>query len=239
VNLFLFVAVPYAAVAVAVVGGIVRYRRDRFSWSTQSSQFLENRVLFWGSNAWHYAILLILGAHVLAFFFPSAWSSLLGGTTRLYALEVTGYGLAFLAGLGLALLIVRRLASRGLLRLTTTADWLLLAVLAFQIVTGTYVALAYRFGGAWYPHVAVPWLRSLFTLHPQIDTIAAMPWPIKAHAVGGFALLFLFPYTRLVHVVSYPLGYLRRPYQLVIWNRRRPGSEKGARGRTPHPAPGR
>jgi nitrate reductase gamma subunit len=89
------------------------------------------------------------------------------------------------------------------------------------------VALAYRYGGAWYPHVVVPWLRSLFTLHPKIDTIAAMPWPVTAHAVGGFALLFLFPYTRLVHVVSYPLGYLRRPYQLVIWARRTPrlGSE--------------
>ena len=49
---------------------------------------------------------------------------------------------------------------------------------------------------------------------------AGMPWPVKAHAVGGFVLLFLFPYTRLVHVVSYPIRYLARPYQLVIWNRR-------------------
>jgi nitrate reductase gamma subunit len=221
-NVFLFVAIPYAAVAVAVGGGIVRHRRDRFSWSTQSSQFLENRTLFWGSNAWHYGILAILGAHLAAFLFPSAWSSLLGGTTRLYILEVTGYGLAFLAGLGLLLLIGRRLASSRIARVTTTADWLLLAVLLFQVATGIYVAVAYRWGGAWYPHTAVPWLRSLFTLHPKVDTMAGMPWPVKAHAVGGFALLFLFPYTRLVHVVSYPLGYLRRPYQLVIWARRTP-----------------
>jgi len=219
-NAFLFVAIPYAAVAVAVGGGIVRHRRDRFSWSTQSSQLLENRALFWGSNAWHWGILFILGAHLAAFLFPSAWSSLIGGTTRLYVLEVTGYGLAFLAALGLALLIARRLASRRVFRVTTNADWLLLAALAFQVGTGLYVALAYRFGGAWYPHVAVPWLRSLFTLHPKIDAIAAMPWPVKAHAVGAFFLLFLFPYTRLVHVVSYPIRYLARPYQVVIWNRR-------------------
>jgi nitrate reductase gamma subunit len=221
-NEFLFVAIPYAAVAVAVGGGIVRHRRDRFSWSTQSSQFLENRALFWGSNAWHYGILAILGAHFLAFLFPSWWSSLLGGTTRLYVLEVTGYGLAFLAGLGLVVLILRRIDSTRVFRVTTSADWLLLAVLLFQVATGLYVALAYRWGGAWYPHTAVPWLRSLFTLQPKIDTMAGMPWVVKAHAVGGFALLFLFPYTRLVHVVSYPLGYLRRPYQLVIWSRRTP-----------------
>ena len=226
-NEFLFVAIPYAAVAVAVVGGRVRYRRDRFSWSTQSSQFLENRTLFWGSNAWHYGILAILGAHILAFLFPSAWSSLLGGTTRLYVLEVTGYGLAFLAGLGLLLLIARRLVSARISRVTTRADWLLLGVLLFQAATGLYVALAYRWGGAWYPHTVVPWLRSLFTLQPKIDTMAAMPWPVKAHAVGGFVLLFLFPYTRLVHVVSYPLGYLRRPYQLVIWSRRTPRLRSG------------
>src|SRR6516164_3663068 len=121
-NAFLFVAIPYAAVAVAVGGGIVRHRRDRFSWSTQSSQLLENRALFWGSNAWHWGILFILGAHLAAFLFPSVWSSLLGGTTRLYVLEVTGYGLAFLAALGLALLIARRLASRRVFRVTTNAD---------------------------------------------------------------------------------------------------------------------
>jgi nitrate reductase gamma subunit len=219
-NTFLFVAIPYAAVAVAVGGGIVRYRRDKFSWSSQSSQFLENRTLFWGSNAWHYGILLILGAHLLAFLFPSAWSSLLGGTTRLYVLEVTGYGLAFLAGLGLVLLIARRLATRRVFRVTTTADWLLLGVLLFQVGTGLYVSISYRWGGAWYPHTVVPWLRSLFTLQPKIDTMVGMPWPVKAHAVSAFLLLFLFPYTRLVHVVSYPLRYLARPYQLVIWNRR-------------------
>lgn len=218
-NSFLFIAVPYLAVAVAVGGGIVRYRTDRFSFSSQSSQFLENRVLFWGSNAWHYGILLILGAHIAAFAIPGSWSRLLGSTTRLYVLEATGIGLAFLAGFGLLLLIGRRLVNRRILRVTSRGDLLLLAALLFQVGTGLYVAIAYRWGGAWYPHVAVPWLRSLFELHPKIDAIAAMPWPVKLHAVGGFSLLVLFPYTRLVHVVTYPLGYLWRPYQVVIWNR--------------------
>lgn len=219
-NSFVLIGVPYAAVAVAVGGGIVRFRTDKFSWSSQSSQFLENRVLFWGSNAWHYAILLILGAHLAALVAPGTWSALLGSTARLYVLEVTGIGLGFLAGFGLLLLIGRRALTRRIMCVTSTADWLLLGVLLFQVVTGVYVAIAYRWGGDWYPHVAVPWLRSLVELKPRIDTIGGMPWPVRAHAVGGFALLILFPFTRLVHVVSYPLRYLWRPYQVVIWNRR-------------------
>ena len=217
---FLFIGIPYLAVAVAVLGSIVRYRTDQFSYSTHSSQFLENRALFWGSNAWHYGILLILAAHLAPLIAPGWWQSLLGETTRLYILEVTGYGLAFLSIFGLLLLIGRRLVNRKIFRVTSRADWLLLAVLLFQVATGIWVAVAYRWGGAWYPDAVVPWLRSLITLHPDISTIAAMPWPVQLHAVSGFALLVLFPYTRLVHAVTYPLAYLWRPYQLVLWNRK-------------------
>jgi nitrate reductase gamma subunit len=220
VNTFLFVGIPYAAVLVAVLGSIVRYRTDRFSYSTQSSQFLENRALFWGSNAWHYGILAILLAHIAPLIAPGWWSSLLGEPARLYVLEVTGIGLSFLAGLGLLVLIARRLANRRIFTVTSTADWLLLAVLLFQVAFGVAVAIAYRWGGAWYPHTAVPWLRSLVTLHPDASTIASMPWPVKVHAVSAFALFLLFPYTRLVHVVTYPLAYLWRPYQVVLWNRK-------------------
>ena len=219
-NEFLFVGIPYLAVAIAVLGSIVRYRTDRFSYSSQSSQFLENRALFWGSNAWHWGILLILGAHLAALVAPGWWSRLLGSTTRLYVLEVTGIGLAFLCVFGLVLLIGRRIANRRIFAVTSKGDWLLLAVLLLQVATGIYIAIAYRWGGAWYPHTVVPWLRSLITLHPDIAPIAAMPWPVKLHAVGGFALLVLFPYTRLVHVVTVPLAYLWRPYQVVLWNRK-------------------
>jgi nitrate reductase gamma subunit len=230
-NEFLFIGIPYLALAVAVLGSIFRFRRDRFSITSHSTQLLENRWLFWGSNAWHWGILLILAAHLAPLIAPGWWERLLGSTTRLYVLEVTGIGLAFLAIAGLAVLIVRRLALRRLLRVTSGADWLLLAVLAFQVCTGVYVAIAYRWGGAWYPDAVVPWLRSLVTLHPDIDAIAAMPWPVQMHAVSGFALLVLFPYTRLVHAVTYPLAYLWRPYQVVLWNRRAP------RPQQPVPAP--
>ena len=221
----LFIGIPYAAVAICVLGSIVRFRTDRFSISTQSSQFLESRALFWGSNAWHWGILLILAAHLAPLIAPGWSSSLLGEPARLYVLEVTGIALGFLCIFGLGVLIGRRLVNKRIYAVTSKADWLLLAVLLFQVCFGVYIAIAYRWGGAWYPHTVVPWLRSLIELQPDASTMTSLPWPVKVHAVGGFALFVLFPYTRLVHAVTYPLAYLWRPYQVVLWNRRVAGSQ--------------
>ena len=108
-NTFLYAVIPYLAVAIAVIGGIARYRIDRFSYSSQSSQFLESRALFWGSVAWHYGILVVLAAHVLALMFWDQWALLVSEPDRLYALEVAGLALALLALVGLSVLVVRRL----------------------------------------------------------------------------------------------------------------------------------
>ena len=219
-NTLLFAVIPYVAVAVAVVGGIARYRVDRFSYSSQSSQFLESRRLFWGSVAWHYGILLVLGAHVVALVLWSQWAALVSDPTRLYTLEVIGLALSLLALAGLALLIVRRLTVRRVTVVTTPMDWVLLVALAAQVALGVWIALGYRWGSEWYVHTAVPWLHSLVKLNPKPEYMVALPAIVKAHAVGGFLLIALFPFTRLVHIVSVPVTYLWRSYQLVVWNRR-------------------
>ena len=219
-NTLLFAVVPYLAVAIAIVGGIARYRSDRFSYSSQSSQFLESRALFWGSVFWHYGILAILGAHMLAVMFWDPWSVLVGDPNRLYTLEVVGLALSLLALAGLAVLIVRRLAVRRVTSVTTPMDWILLLVLAVQVVLGVWIALGYRWGSDWYVYTVVPWLHSLVKLNPQVEYVVNLPAIVKAHAVLGFALVALFPFTRLVHVVTYPVAYLWRSYQVVVWNRR-------------------
>jgi len=219
-NTLLFAVIPYLAVVVAVIGGIVRYRVDRFSYSSQSSQFLESRSLFWGSVFWHYGILLILGAHLLAVMFWDPWSVLVGDPNRLYTLEVIGLGVSLLALAGLAVLIVRRLAVRRVTSVTTVMDWVLLAILAAQVILGVWISLGYRWGSDWYLYTIVPWIHSLFKLNPQVEYVVNLPVVVKTHAVLGFALIALFPFTRLVHVVTYPVTYLWRSYQLVVWNRR-------------------
>lgn len=219
-NTMLFVVVPYLTVAIAVVGGIARYRSDRFSYSSQSSQFLESKTLFWGSVFWHYGILAILAAHVLAMVLWDPWAALVTDPNRLYTLEVIGLSLSVLALAGLVVLVVRRFAFPRIMSVTTPADWLLLAVLAVQVVLGIWIALAYRWGSEWYVHTAVPWLHSLFKLQPDPGTMTMLPAIVKIHAVLGFALIALFPFTRLVHVVTVPVTYLWRSYQVVVWNRR-------------------
>lgn len=216
----LFVAFPYVAIVLAVLVGIYRYFDDRFSYSSFSSQFLENRTLFWGSVPWHYGILIILLAHVLAALFPSAWASLIAAPVRLYVLEVTGLALALMALVGLGLLILRRLSNTRAFAVTSAPDWLLLVALLVQVVLGFWVALFYRWGSDWYLHTAVPWLVSLVTLNPQTQYVTALPWVVKLHMLWGFFIIALFPFTRLVHLVTVPITYLWRPYQVVIWNRR-------------------
>ncbi len=219
-DVVLFVAFPYFAVVTAVWVGIYRYRNDRFSYSSQSSQFLENRVLSWGSAPFHYAILLILGAHLLAFVIPGVWGSLISDPVRLNILEVTGLALAVTATFALGVLVYRRLTKPQVRAVTSPADWLLLFLLLAQVALGLWVSLFFRWGGDWYLFTAVPWMTSLVKLRPDIATVTTLPWVVKVHMLGGFLLIAVFPFTRLVHAVTVPIAYLWRPHQVVVWNRR-------------------
>lgn len=219
-NTVLFAVFPYVAIVLAVLIAIHRYRTDRFSYSSFSSQFLENRSLFWGSVAWHYGILIILLAHIAALVAPKFWAALIAEPVRLYALEVTGLALGLWTILGLTLLILRRLRNPRVFVVTSAPDWTLLVALLAQVALGFWVALVYRWGSDWYLHTAVPWIVSLFKLNPKIEYVTALPWAVKIHMLGGFAIILLFPFTRLVHLVTVPVTYLWRPYQVVVWNRR-------------------
>lgn len=219
-DFLLFGAFPYVAVVLAILVGIYRYFNDRFSYSSFSSQFLENRALFWGSVPWHYGILIILSAHVLALLFPELWAVVIAAPERLYTLEVIGLALALAALAGLCILIVRRMGSARIFKVTSLMDWALLAVLLAQVALGFWVALFYRWGSDWYLHTAVPWLTSLAALSPDTRYVTALPLVVKLHMLGGFVIIALFPFTRLVHLVTFPITYLWRPHQVVIWNRR-------------------
>jgi nitrate reductase gamma subunit len=221
-DLLLFGLFPYVALTLAVGGGLWRYLADRYSWSSQSSQFLESRALFWGSLPWHYPVLAILLAHLLAFLFPAAWGGMLGRPMRLYLLEAAGLALGASTVAGVLLLAARRALSARVAAVTTAADWLLLLLLLVQAASGVWIAFTLRWGSAWYLHTAVPWLWSLLKLNPRVEYLAALPVVVKVHAVNAFLLVALFPFTRLVHAASIPLAYLGRAWQVVIWNRQPP-----------------
>ena len=220
-DMILFGVFPYVAVALMIGVGLYRYCVDRYSWSSQSSQFLESRVLFWGSIPWHYAILVILLAHFLAFLVPSGWAVVVGNPLRLYLLEVTGLALGVSTLIAVSLLIFRRATNARVSAVTTVIDWLVLVALLVQVATGVYIAFTLRWGSVWYLHTATPWLWSLLKLDPQVHYLAALPTVVKLHAFNAFLILALFPFSRLVHVISVPLSYLGRPYQVVVWYRER------------------
>lgn len=219
---FWFIAFPYLAVVLAIGVGIYRYLASRYTYSSLSSQLLENRKLFWGSVPWHYGITLILLAHLFAGLFPGAAAFILGGRIRLLVLELTGMALALFALFGLIVLIIRRLPTNSLVRRATSyMDGIVLGFLLVQVVTGVSIAIFERWGSLWYLRTAVPWFWSLVKLHPDMSTVATLPGFVKVHFVIGFAIILLFPFTRLVHLVMFPIHYLWRPYQVVIWNHRR------------------
>lgn len=217
----LFGALPYVAIVLFLVVSIQRYRRNPFSFSSLSSQFLETRRLFWGSVPFHVGILAVFLGHMTGFLFPRElvlWNRL---PVRLLVFEVTGLAFALLALVGLAGLLARRAASPRLRVNTSAADLLVLAMLFFQVLTGLDIALRLRWGSTWYAEALVPYLRSIFLLQPDVARMAEMSLSVKLHVAGAFVFFAAFSFTRLVHVLVAPVPYLWRPLQVAIWNRPR------------------
>ncbi len=223
VDELLFAVLPYVAAAVAVVVSVVRWRRNAFSVSALSSQLLESRKLFWGSISFHWGLSLILVGHLLALIVPSAFTVWNGVPLRLYLLEITGFGLGLWAAFGVVVLVYRRLSNSRVAAVTTPMDFVVLLILGVQILTGLWIAFGYRWGSFWGTGVFVPYVRSLLVLDPRVDLVAPLPFILKAHVVAFWAFLLVFPFTRLVHIITLPLGYLFRPWQRVIRTSTEPG----------------
>lgn len=217
---FLWVGFPYVALVLAIVVSILRFVWKPFSYSSLSSQFLENKQLFWGSGLWHWGIVWVLTGHLVAFLIPGqilAWNS---APFRLYLLEFTGLTAALLALVGIVALMVRRHTSSRVKVVTTAMDWILLGFLLLQVTTGIDTALRYRWGSSWYASNAAPYLWSLLSLSPRPELIIPLPWLPKIHILSGFSVILLIPFTRLVHFLVVPIFYYWRKPQVVIWNRR-------------------
>lgn len=221
-NQLLFVAFPYAAIVLAVVVSVIRWRRHPFSVSALSSQLLESRKLFWGSVSFHWGISLVLLGHLAALLVPRGFELWNGAPARLYLLEATGLALGLWALFGVVVLIFRRLTNRRIQAVTSVMDGVVLALILVQVVTGLWIALGYRWGSFWGTSVFVPYVWSLLTFQPQPELVAPLPFVLQLHAFSFFVFLALFPFSRLVHIVTVPLGYLTRPWQKVVRMNREP-----------------
>ena len=230
VNVMLFAVFPYVAVALAVTVGAYRAVVRPSTLSSLTTQLLESRRLFWGSIPFHWGIVLVLAGHLLALVLPRGlllWSAV---PVRLLLLEATGLALGLWALAGALVLAWRRLSDARVRSVTTRMDVAVLALLVLSMVTGVLTATLYRYGSLWFTAVFTPYLWSLVTLRPRPELLADLPGLVQLHAFNFFVLLAVLPFSRLMHIVTLPLGYLTRPWQLVIW-RRAEGDRPGVPGR--------
>ncbi len=217
-NSFLFVGLPYIALAIFVVGTILRYRTTGFKVSSLSSQFLEGRQLFWGSIPFHFGILVVACGHLVAFAIPRTLLAWNANPVRLIVLEVTAFAFGLSVLVGLVGLLLRRLTNARVKMVTTPMDVALELLLLTQVCLGLYIGYAERWGASWFAADLSPYLWSIFKLSPETAAITAMPLDIRLHVIGAFLIFALVPFTRLMHILVAPLHYLTRPYQRVIWN---------------------
>ncbi len=214
---FLFVGLPYVSMAIFFVVSIQRYRAESFTYSSLSSQFLENRKHFWSLVPFHYGLLTVLTGHAVAFLIPRAVLAWNGKPLRLYVLEVCALICGLLTVVGLMTAMVRRHRERLVRRVTTRADWILFWILLFQVSSGVYVAIFAGWGSSWFASAVTPYLWSLVMFSPDTTYIIGMPLAVKLHIISAFVLIAYFPFTRLVHVLVVPNMYLWRKPQVVRW----------------------
>jgi nitrate reductase gamma subunit len=216
----LFMIFPYVSIAIAILVSLYRTIYRPFTISSLSSQLLERKKLYWGSLSFHWGIVIILLGHLLALLVPRVlflWNRV---PLRLYLLELSGLALGLWSLVGLVVLLYRRISTRRLWPVTTRMDWVVLILLLVSVVSGVLVATVYRFGSFWFTGIFTPYLLSIITLQPRPELVAPLPWLIKLHVFNFFLLLGIFPFSRLVHIVTLPLGYILRPWQIIIANKR-------------------
>ena len=240
-NAILWVALPYVAAAVFVVGHLWRYRFDRFGWTTRSSQTYENRLLRWGSPMFHFGILMVIAGHVVGLFIPREWLYAIGISEEIYHLGATVMGTfaAVLTLAGLAILIYRRRTVGAVVHATTVMDKVMYVVLGATLAFGTAATVVHQvFGGGFhYRETISPWIRSLFIFQPRVELMAEVPLLFQLHIITACVLFALWPFTRLVHVFSAPVGYLFRPYVVYRSRDEVRGNRGPRRGWDPVAAP--
>jgi nitrate reductase gamma subunit len=234
INQIVFGWYPYLCLTVFLLGSLLRFDREQYTWRSGSSQLLRRRQLMWGSNLFHVGILVIFLGHFVGLLTPIWVFDAMGishGFKQLLAIVVGGIaGIACL--IGIALLTHRRLLDARIRTTSSFGDIAVLLLLFAQLLLGLAtipVSMAHLDG-----HEMVKfmdWAQGVLTL--RLDSwrlVADAHLIFKAHLLLGMTIFLLFPFTRLVHVWSAPIWYLgRRGYQIVRSGNRPAARPAGAR----------
>jgi len=219
-NQFFFGVYPYLCLAVFVIGSVLRFEHGQYSWRSGSSQLLRRRQLVAGSVLFHVGVLIIFAGHLVGLLTPIWVFDGLGishGAKQVLAIVVGGAaGAVCLAGI--LLLLHRRLFDARVRATSSFGDTAILIILFAQLLLGLstiLVSLKHLDGHEMVKFME--WAQRILTFRGGAAELVAEAHPIfKAHLVLGLTIFLVFPFTRLVHMLSAPVWYLgRRGYQLV------------------------
>jgi len=218
-NTLLFGYYPYVAISVFFIGSLARYDRDQYTWRTGSSQFLRADELRLGSNLFHIGILLLFVGHFVGLLTPPAVYHALGLSTSAKQMLAVVAGGVF-GGVclkGIIILIRRRLTDARIRATSSRMDIFILLLIGVQLVLGlmTLPISIYHHDGA-NMLLLSEWAQRIVTFRSgAADQVSEIGIIFKLHLFLGQTLFLVFPFSRLVHVWSVPLGYVTRPYQVV------------------------
>ncbi|SNR84255.1 respiratory nitrate reductase subunit gamma [Pseudomonas segetis] len=218
-NLLLFGVYPYVALAICLIGSWARFDLSQYTWKTGSSQMLSNKGMRVASNMFHVGILFVLAGHFVGLLTPPALYHMVISTENKQLLAMVSGGIFGLICLvGLLMLIKRRLTDPRVRASSSFSDVMILLVLLVQLLLGLgtiFASTAHLDGSVMI--MLGNWAQALVTLQPVVaaNSIEGVSLVYKLHVFLGMTLFVLFPFTRLVHVVSAPVWYLGRRYQIV------------------------
>jgi len=215
---------PYFSLTVFIVASWMRFDREQFTWRSGSSQLLRRRQLFWGSNLFHFGILIIFLGHFVGLLTPIRVFDAIGisHTAKQWMAILVGGVAGVACFVGLTLLVHRRLFDSRIRKTSSFGDIAILLLLYAQLILGLasiYVSLQHLDGKEMVKFMT--WAQGILTLQPGVSSlIADAHWIFKLHLFLGMTIFLVFPFTRLVHIWSAPVWYLgRRGYQVVRTNR--------------------
>ncbi|MBN9468497.1 MAG: respiratory nitrate reductase subunit gamma [Bosea sp.] len=231
-NHILFGWYPYFALTVFLLGSLVRFEREQYSWKADSSQLLRRRQLVAGSVLFHVGVLVIFLGHAGGLLTPIAVFDALGishGFKQGLAIVVGGLA-GLMCFLGLSLLLHRRLFDPRIRKNSSFSDIAVLLMLYAQLILGLLtipLSLGHMDGNEMVKFMN--WAQGTLTLQPGASTYVADVHPIfKAHLLLGMTIFLVFPFTRLVHIWSAPVWYLGRTGYQIVRTKKRPLAGQGA-----------
>ena len=234
---FIFGIYPYIALSVFLLGSLIRFDRDQYSWKSDSSQLLRAGQLRLGSNLFHVGILFLFFGHTVGMLTPHfVYEPFMTAGAKQILAMVSGGIFGVFGFIGVSLLLHRRLTDPRIRATSKTSDIVLLWLLWAQFALGlaTIPLSAQHLDGSMMMKLA-EWAQRIVTFRGgAAELLDEASWVFKAHMFLGMSIFFIFPFTRLVHVWSGfgTLAYVARPYQLVRSRRlglnpRAPASQGG------------